>query len=115
MATNSLISSVSSSPGGTQSFRQLEQGSRVLKTTDAEAAAKAHGDEFLGLVADFLGGVNHMQHRSGDALKAFVAGEITDLHQVTVAGQEAAVALDLMIEIRNRVMESFQEIMRIQV
>ncbi|MEE2754693.1 MAG: flagellar hook-basal body complex protein FliE, partial [Candidatus Latescibacterota bacterium] len=51
----------------------------------------------------------------GDALKAFVGGEITDLHQVMIAGQEAGIALDLMIEIRNRVMESFQEIMRIQV
>jgi flagellar hook-basal body complex protein FliE len=67
------------------------------------------------LLQDFLGDVNHLQSRSGDALKAFVGGEITDLHQVMVAGQEAEIALDLMIEIRNRVMESFQEIMRIQV
>ena len=117
MALNTLITGAASGPGGTQSYRALEQSGRVLKQGDAPLGVERQPEEpeFLGLVQNFLGDVNHMQARSGDALKAFVAGEITDLHQVMVAGKEAAVALDLMIEIRNRVMESFQEIMRIQV
>ena len=118
MATGSLITGVSSGPSGTQSFRHLEQSGRILQqgTPGTSEAQKAQGEsEFMSLVSDFIGDVNHMQQRSGNALKAFVAGEITDLHQVMVAGKEAGVALDLMIEIRNRVQESFQEIMPIQV
>ena len=122
MPIRSLISATAQGPTGSssmtqRSFRQLEQGGGILRPTEARAAE--HGSqidgEFYGLVKDFLGDVNHLQSRSGDALKAFVSGEITDLHQVMVAGQEAGIALDLLIEVRNRVVESFQEIMRIQV
>lgn len=117
MALNSLVTGVASGAGGTQSYRALEQSGRILKEGDgASGVGKTQQDsEFLGLVENFLGDVNHMQARAGNALDAFVAGEITDLHQVMVAGQEAGIALDLMIEIRNRVMEAYQEIMRIQV
>ena len=118
MALNSLITGVANGPSGATSFRQLEQGGSSLKSGETRTLGvdkPQEQTEFLGLVQDFLGDVNHLQGRSGDALQAFVSGEITDLHQVMVAGKEAAVALDLMIEIRNRVMESFQEIMRIQV
>ena len=117
MALNSLVSGVAAGPGGTQSYRALEQSGRVLEKGDGPLGVnKTQGDsEFMGLVQNFLGDVNNMQARAGNALDAFVAGEITDLHQVMVAGKEAGVALDLMIEIRNRVMEAYQEIMRIQV
>jgi len=114
----SIISSVSSGHGGTQSFGQLEKSGQIIRSGENRTLGvdKPQDDQqFLGLVQDFLGDVNHLQHRSGSALKAFVAGEITDLHQVMVASKEAGVALDLLIEIRNRVMESYQEIMRIQV
>jgi len=53
--------------------------------------------------------------RAGNTVKAFVAGEVTDVHQVMVAVQEAGLALDLLLEIRNRTQEAFQGIMRIQV
>ena len=118
MAHNSPITGLASSPAGTSSFRQLEQGGSVLKSGEGKPLGidePQQGSEFAGLLQDFMGDVNHLQSRSGDALKAFVGGEITDLHQVMIAGQEAGIALDLMIEIRNRVMESFQEIMRMQV
>ena len=118
MALNSLITGVTSGPTGAQSFRQLEQSSGLLKQGEGKSLGvdKAQeGTKFLGLLKDFVGDVNSLQARSGDALKAFVAGEITDLHQVMVASKEAGVAMDLLIEVRNRVMESYQEIMRIQV
>tara|TARA_Y100000588_G_scaffold358307_1_gene416331 strand:+ start:10236 stop:10604 length:369 start_codon:yes stop_codon:yes gene_type:complete len=118
----SLVNATTQGPTGSssltqRSFRQLEQGGRSLGPTEARAAEQNRqvDGEFYGLVKDFLGDVNALQSRSGDALEAFVAGEITDLHQVMVASQEAGIAMDLLIEVRNRVVESFQEIMRIQV
>ena len=122
MPIRSLLSATTQGPTGSsslmqRSFRQLEQGGSTLGPTEAKAAEQGGqiDGEFYGLVKDFLGDVNHLQGRSGDALKAFVAGEITDLHQVMVASQEAGIAMDLLIAVRNRVVESFQEIMRIQV
>ena len=116
MPLNSLITSVASGPAGTHSFRQLER--QIVNPGEGRTLGvdrPQEETEFFGLVQDFLSDVNRLQTQSGNALQAFIAGEITDLHQVMVAGQEAGIALDLMIEIRNRVMESFQEIMRLQI
>jgi flagellar hook-basal body complex protein FliE len=43
-----------------------------------------------------------------------VAGEITDVHQVESSVEEATVAFNMMMEIRNKVMDAYQEIMRIR-
>ena len=44
-----------------------------------------------------------------------MTGEAADVHQVMVAVEQAGIALDLMLEIRNRVLEGYQELMRMQV
>lgn len=69
----------------------------------------------MDLVKGFVGDVNHLQIRGGQAVDALAAGEIADVHQVTVAVAEAGMALDLLLQVRNRVTEAFQEVMRMQV
>jgi flagellar hook-basal body complex protein FliE len=44
-----------------------------------------------------------------------VAGEITDVHQVMVAVEEANTAFSLMMELRNKMLDAYQEVMRMQV
>lgn len=120
MAITSIYSAMANGPGG-QSFRRLEQGmpqriANPQQNEGVESLSEAPKETtFSDLVKDFIGDVNAHQIRSGQTVDAFVAGEITDVHQVMVAAQEAGLALDLMIEIRNRAQEAFQEIMRIQV
>jgi flagellar hook-basal body complex protein FliE len=79
------------------------------------AQPPAGGPGFEDLVKDFIGDVNHLQIRGGRAVDALAAGEVADVHQVTVAVAEAGMALDLLLQVRNRVTEAFQEIMRLQV
>jgi flagellar hook-basal body complex protein FliE len=51
-----------------------------------------------------------------DAEKAKVlTGETNNLHQAVIAMQEANVAFSLMVEVRNKLVESYQELMRTQV
>ena len=71
--------------------------------------------DFSQLMKDFVGDVNAMQFKSAHAIDQFVTGEAADVHQVMVAVEEAGIALDLMLEIRNRVMEGYQELIRMQV
>ena len=116
MPVVNLISSEWQGPEGT-SFRRLEQG--LPRTLEPPGAPEAPPPDlkpgFLDMVQGFVEDVNNIQLRSGKTIDAFVAGEITDVHQVMVAAQEAGLALDLLLEIRNRTMEAFQEIMRMQV
>lgn len=122
MSITSSISSETQGAARQQSYRYLERGlPRTLEagpTEGQDAPEKlletpqpGFGDLVKGFVAD----VNDLQLDAGRSIDAFAAGEITDVHQVMVAVQEAGLALDLLLEVRNRTMEAFQEIMRMQV
>ncbi|MDA0745084.1 MAG: flagellar hook-basal body complex protein FliE [bacterium] len=122
MPITSVISSTLQGAGREQSFSRMESGMpKMLEvvppggTPKIEPAGQELKPEFLDLVKGFVSDVNGLQIQSGKTVEAFVAGEITDVHQVMVAAQEAGLALDLLLEIRNRTTEAFQEIMRIQV
>ena len=113
----SSISSETIGAGGQSSFQRVERGlpleiHGLEGTTRSDKAGEAN---FLDLVKGFVGDVNEIQMQSGKMVDAFAAGEVTDVHQVMVASQEAGLALDLLLEVRNRTMEAFQEIMRMQV
>jgi len=119
MAISSIYSALSGPSG--QSFRSLEQGvaQKIASPQDKENVVSLSEPpkeaSFSDLVKGFASDVNAHQIRAGKTIDAFAAVEITDVHQVMVAVQEAGLALDLMIEVRNRTQEAFQEIMRIQV
>jgi len=74
-----------------------------------------NSEKFENTLKNFLSDVNEMQAESQDTAESFLRGEVTDLHQVTLAAQKARLSLELMLEIRNKMMESYQEIMRMQV
>jgi flagellar hook-basal body complex protein FliE len=44
-----------------------------------------------------------------------LAGEGVPLHQAVIAAEEASVSFQLMVEVRNKLLESYQELMRMQV
>ncbi|MGZ0049757.1 flagellar hook-basal body complex protein FliE [Brevibacillus gelatini] len=71
--------------------------------------------DFTSFLTDALNQVNQAQVESANLADRFAAGEITDLHQVTVAGQKASVMLQMTLQVRNKMIESYQEIMRMQI
>ena len=50
-----------------------------------------------------------------DATRKVLLGESDQLHQGVIAMQEASVAFTMMVEVRNKLVESYQELMRMQV
>lgn len=70
---------------------------------------------FRSTLNNFLHEVNDLQEEDQQTTEAFLKGEITDLHQVTIAAQKARVSLELLLNVRNKLIESYQEIMRMQV
>ncbi|MBT3342347.1 MAG: flagellar hook-basal body complex protein FliE [Gemmatimonadetes bacterium] len=80
-----------------------------------DPTGSADRGSFSDLVKTFAADVNDMQFQAGDAIDSLVTGEAADVHQVMVAVQQAGIAMDLMLEIRNRVLEGYQELIRMQV
>jgi flagellar hook-basal body complex protein FliE len=68
--------------------------------------------DFSGLLARTLGAVDAAQKQADEGVQAFVAGETEDLHEIMIQLEQAQVGLQLMIEIRNRIVETYQELMR---
>ena len=95
-----------------------EVGSKSLQI-NSQPAAKLGGDverpDFSDLVKEFARDVNDLQGKAGNAIDMLVTGQAADVHQVVVADEEAGIARDLLLEIRNRVLEGYQELIRMQV
>ncbi len=70
---------------------------------------------FKEVVKDFLGDTNRAQLMADSMITKVVSGEVNDVHTVMVAVTKAETSLRLMLEIRNRLMSAYQEIMRMQV
>ena len=59
--------------------------------------------------------VNQAQLHAGDITARFAAGEPLDVHQVMIASQEASVALNLAMQVRNKIVDGYTEIMHTSV
>jgi flagellar hook-basal body complex protein FliE len=69
------------------------------------------GQMLDGLVAT----VDAKESRAADLTRQVLLGDSNQLHQSVIAMQEASVAFSLMVEVRNKLVESYQELMRMQV
>ena len=81
----------------------------------AQATQAVQGVGFGDLLNQFVGEVNDKQIASGQAVNDLLAGKDIPLHQAMIAMQEAGVAFQLMVEVRNKLLEGYQELMRMQV
>jgi len=59
--------------------------------------------------------INRLQLARDEKIASMVSGEVTDVHEVMVAAEEAQLAFELLLEIRNKLLEAYQEVMRMQV
>jgi len=79
---------------------------------------EAKEDNKLGfpqVLKEMVNNTNDLQQKAGIIAERFVLGEVTDIHDVMIAAEEAGVALDLVMEIRNKLIEAYQQMMRMPV
>ena len=59
--------------------------------------------------------VNHMQHEAGRLEDAVARGEDVNIHQAVIAGEKAGLSFQLMTKVRNKLLDAYEEVMRMQV
>jgi flagellar hook-basal body complex protein FliE len=84
-----------------------------LKEIQAEAGPAAA--DFGPWLARALGRVNHELVHADEGLRSLATGETENLHQVMIALEEARLGLQLVAQVRNRLLEAYQEVLRMQV
>ena len=86
----------------------------MASSTGTGAAKAANEKSFGQFLTDALENVNDLQKKADQASVDLATGRIEDISQVVIAAEKAAVALQLTIQVRNKMLESYQEMMRMQ-
>ena len=91
----------------------------VVPNIFEDVKIRAHGDmgKFEGatfgqIIEKAITGVNHTITDANKLNFQLALGEIDDISEVMIAGEKAALALNLTLEIRNRVVDAYQQTLR---
>lgn len=71
--------------------------------------------KFSDTLSEFVGDVNSMQLESKEKSEAFIKGEPVDIHDVMISAEKAKTSFELLMELRNKALELYKEVSRMQV
>jgi len=69
---------------------------------------------FQKILTGLIDKVSQLEKDADESIKQLITGKVENIHQVMIAVEEASVAFQLMMEIRNKLVEAYKEIMRMQ-
>ncbi len=75
---------------------------------------QTQGTSFKDVLGNFINEVNTLQHKAGESIENLATGKIEDIHEVMIAMTKAEVSFKFMIETRNKLLETYKEVMRMQ-
>lgn len=82
--------------------------------TGTSSAASGTG-AFQSMLEGMIGGVEQSQTQATQAAQNFLSGGDEELHSVALAAQRADLQFNLFLQVRNKAVSAYQEIMRMQV
>ncbi len=81
----------------------------------AGQAPQSPQTSFASMFEKAVGQVDALQAGRDDMVEGMVSGEVGEVHDVMIAAEEAKLAFDLMLEVRNKLLEAYNEVMRLQI
>jgi flagellar hook-basal body complex protein FliE len=105
----------SGTPGYTLNLERPRLESPKLEPPALQGPAptkSAPGTEFADQVRDFVADVNGLQKQADAKTTDFATGKSNDIHGTMIAVQEADIALHMVGNFRNRIVEMYREVMR---
>ena len=98
----------------------LQQKNLATEIREKAHAAKVDGAEhagpsFMDTLQSALGQVNELQTKADHAVLDFSSGKDTNLHDVMIAMEKADVSLRTLGQVRNKMVEAYQDILKMQV
>ena len=75
---------------------------------------KTNGTSFSNVLSDAISKVNDSEVNSNNKIESLIKGEDVEMHDVMLAMQESVLSLQALIEVRNKTVEAYQEISKLQ-
>ena len=88
---------------------------KIQITSDKETLQKKSEVSFGETLKKFVNDVDEAQKFAGESVEKLMTGEIKDIHDVMIAVQKAGTSFELMMEMRNKMLDAYREIMRMQI
>lgn len=85
-----------------------------LPQSNTIAIGSNRGGGFAATLKELIADVNQMQIESGSMQESFVRGEPVELHDVMIASQKASTSFKLLLELRNKGLDLYREVSRMQ-
>ncbi len=90
-----------------------------LQVPEVRAPQKQGSDKtgpgFGEILKDAISTANELQKQSDQEIQKLMTGESQDLHSTVIAMQKADLSFQMMMQVRNKIVQAYQEIMRMQV
>jgi flagellar hook-basal body complex protein FliE len=93
----------------------IQEPSLVVAVPQATTETAPPSNTFGTLVSEGLHRVDAQLHTSETDLQRLATGNVDNLHQIMIRLEETRLSFQLMMQVRNRVLDSYQEVMRMQV
>ncbi len=94
----------------------LPIGSSIpIATTPIKAPGEtSQPGAFAKTLENAIGAVEGLRNNAQQSVQSFLSGEGEELHSAILATQKADLAFELLLQVRNKVVSAYQEVMRMQ-
>jgi flagellar hook-basal body complex protein FliE len=86
----------------------------VEVSSPVTASGSGNGADFQHILKTAMQTVEASAANAGTMMENFLAGDTQDLHTVALAAQKAGLQLDMFLQVRNKLVQAYQEVMRMQ-
>jgi flagellar hook-basal body complex protein FliE len=75
-------------------------------------SAAGGGDAFSSILQQTVQNVSHLQNEADTSINQFLSGENDDPHTMMLSVQRSSLAFDMFVQVRNKVVSAYQEVMK---
>jgi flagellar hook-basal body complex protein FliE len=93
---------------------ELDQLGAAAPAQPSAPAQASGSNSFPSMLGNLVGEVVQKQADASNTANALLSGKDVSLHQTMISMEEANVSFQLMVEVRNKLLDSYQELMRMQ-
>ena len=96
-------------------LQQLNSATSDAPLQTSAPISSGSGANFENMLGGFISDVSQKQAAAGSAVSGLLSGQNVSLHQAMISMEEANVSFQMMVEVRNRLLVGYQELMRMQI
>ncbi len=87
----------------------------TVQAVDKKSESNQAEDTFGKMISGLVGDVQQQQQAADQAIQQVSGGNAENLHDAMIAMEQADISIRFMVQVRNKAMDAYQEIMRMQV